>query len=135
MFKKILLSLLITVPTITQAEWILIDKDEEYSYYIDPARTNVINNSQNIAETWIKSITHSHQMKNSASAVDYRLSKFRIKCKTTELLPIASYSYKNNKVVGTYKENTLHFTEVVPESRGEVFVSLVCKKLFNSTNQ
>lgn len=39
MFKKLLLSLLVTVPVVAQAEWIVLDKGEEFTIYVDPDRT------------------------------------------------------------------------------------------------
>ena len=54
MLKKLLLSLLIAVPVVAQAEWIVLDKGEEFTIYVDPDRTVATVKSLKHAEAWFK---------------------------------------------------------------------------------
>lgn len=64
MFKKLLLSLLVTVPVVAQAEWIVLDKGEEFTIYVDPDRTVATVKSLRHAEAWFKAVVHNDLTKD-----------------------------------------------------------------------
>lgn len=126
MFKKLLLSVIIAAPVIAHADWIKIDKDEEYTYYIDPERSRITNESLQYAETWIKSVIHTDLTKDGLSVGDHSMTKFNIRCTNKELALVASYRYKNGRVLNNYTPSYPTYKAAIPDSRGEFFVELVC---------
>lgn len=129
MFKKLLLSFFVAVPVIAQAEWVEIDKDDEYAYFIDPTRSRVTNSSLQYAETWIKQVIHTDLSKDGLSVGDHRLVKYEFRCRTREYTNPAVYSYKKSSVVDSYTPSYTTFKSVIPDSRGEFFLDQVCNGL------
>ncbi len=59
MFKKLLLSLIIAVPVVAQADWVEWNKDDEFTTYIDPDRIVKTYETLQQAEVWLKMVVKS----------------------------------------------------------------------------
>lgn len=133
MFKKLLLSLLITVPAIAQAEWMYWGKDDEYSTYIDPERTVKTYESLQQAEVWLKMVVHTDLSKDGLSVGDHKLLKYGVKCRTNELGFLAYYAYKKTKLIDSYVFRTPNYEPAIPDSKGENILKYVCTALYDNT--
>ncbi|RSB48848.1 hypothetical protein EGK59_17210 [Acinetobacter soli] len=74
MFKKLLLSLLIAVPVIAQAEWEEYSIDGERSYHVDLNRVKIVNEQAQIVSYWTKSVYYKDLTKDTMSVGDYYLT-------------------------------------------------------------
>ncbi|HGI7032727.1 TPA: surface-adhesin E family protein [Klebsiella aerogenes] len=134
MFKKLLLSLIVSVPVVAQADWIEWSSDDEYTTYLDPARTVKTYESLEQAEVWIKMVVHTDLSKDGLSVGDHRLAKYGVKCKTNELGFLAYYSYKKTKLIDSYVFRSPQYEPVIPDSKGENILNLVCAMLYDKDN-
>lgn len=118
---------MVLIPTLAKAEWIEVDRDKEFTFYLDPARIVFTNKSSGYAETWIKAVIHTDLTKDGLSVGDHRITKFKFRCQSKELAIAAAYSYKNGSVQDSYIPSYPNFKPAIPDSRGEVFLDLICE--------
>ena len=130
MFKKLLLSLLVTVPVVAQAEWIVLDKGEEFTIYVDPDRTVATVKSLKHAEAWFKAVVHNDLTKDGMGIGDFRLMKYKFKCDTNELSLDASYDYRTGKQIDSYVARYNVYSSAIPETKGELMAFVVCGYLY-----
>ncbi|QOW51636.1 MULTISPECIES: surface-adhesin E family protein [unclassified Acinetobacter] len=131
MFKKLLLSLLVAVPVIAQAEWLELLTDNEYTSYIDPERTVSTSPSLQQAETWIKMVIHTDLSKDGLSVGDHKMVKFKFKCNSNEMGLAAMYFYKKTgQMIDSYVPSYVDYEAVIPESKGEMVTYVVCDSLY-----
>lgn len=130
MFKKLLLSLLVTVPVVAQAEWLELSKSEEFIYYIDPDRTVATVDSLKYGETWLKMVVHTDLTKDGLGIGDHKLVKYKVKCNSNEISYAGLYAYKKGKLIDSYIPRYDEYDPVVPESRGELIAFVVCRYLY-----
>ena len=132
MFKKLLVGLLITIPMVAQAEWLQVDKNDEFISYIDPARTVTTNESLKYAEAWLKLVIHNDIKQDGLAVGDYRLVKYKYRCNSSEASLMAVHSYKKSGDhidSETFKYD--EFKSVIPDSMGEFYYEAVCGYLFH----
>lgn len=130
MFKKLLLSLIIAVPVVAQADWIEWEKDEEFTTYLDPKRTVKTYETLEQAEVWLKMVVHTDLSKDGLGIGDHRLIKYGVKCKTNELGLLAYYAYKKTKLIDSYIPRSTQYEPVIPDSKGESILNIVCHVLY-----
>lgn len=133
MFKKLLLSLIVTVPVVAQAEWMYLGKDEEFTEYLEINRTVSTNDTLQYADTWLKLVVHTDLTKDGLAVGDYNLFKAQIKCKTLESALVAAYIYKKNKVIDSQVISYPEYTPIIPGSFGEDIAKIVCAALYGDT--
>ncbi len=130
MFKKLLLSLLVTVPVVAQAEWLEFNKSEEFITYIDPDRIVATVESLQYGEAWLKMVIHTDLTKDGLGIGDYKLVKYKFKCSSNETSLAAVYAYKKGKVIDSYIASYDKYEPVIPESNGESMAFVVCRVLY-----
>lgn len=136
MFKKLLLSLLVAVPVIAQAEWLELSNDKEYKSYIDPDRTVSTSSSLQQAETWIKMIIHTDLSKDGLSVGDHKMAKYKVKCNSNEIGLAAVYAYKKTgQMINSYVPSYVNYEPVIPESKGEFMAYVVCNYLYGEAEE
>lgn len=133
MFKKLLLSLIVAVPVVAQAEWIRLGEDEEFTKYYEINRTVSTNDSLQYADTWLKLVVHTDLTKDGLAVGDYNLFKAQIKCKTLESALGAAYVYKKNKLIDSHVVSYPKYTPIIPGSFGEDIAEVVCAALYGDT--
>lgn len=134
MFKKLLLSLIIAVPVVAQADWMEWNKDDEFIIYIDPDRTVKTYETLEQAEVWLKMVVHTDLSKDGLGVGDHRLIKYGVKCKTNELGLLAYYAYKKTKLIDSYIPRSTQYEPVIPDSKGESILYAVCSALYGEDN-
>jgi hypothetical protein len=82
MFKKLLLSLIIAVPVVAQADWVEWEKDEEFTTYLDPKRNVKTYETLEQAEVWLKMVVHTDLSKDGLGIGDHRWAVSKLKCNT-----------------------------------------------------
>ncbi|MDV4317052.1 surface-adhesin E family protein [Acinetobacter indicus] len=130
MFGKLLLSLIIAIPVVAQADWMEWNKDDEFTTYIDPKRTVKTYETLEQAEVWLKMVVHTDLSKDGLSVGDHRLVKYGVKCKTNELGLLAYYAYKKTKLIDSYIPRSTQYEPVIPDSKGESILNIVCYALY-----
>ena len=130
MLKKLLLSLIIAVPVVAQADWMEWNKDDEFTTYIDPDRIVKTYETLQQAEVWLKMVVHTDLSKDGLSVGDHRLVKYGVKCKTNELGLLAYYAYKKTKLIDSYIPRSTQYEPVIPDSKGESILNIVCYVLY-----
>ena len=130
MLKKLLLSLLVAVPVVAQADWMEWGKDDEFVTYIDPDRTVKTYETLEQAEVWLKMVVHTDLSKDGLSVGDHRLVKYGVKCRTNELGFLAYYAYKKTKLIDSYVFRSPQYEPVIPDSKGEEILYVVCAALY-----
>ncbi|WP_180108645.1 surface-adhesin E family protein [Acinetobacter sp. YH12147] len=130
MFKKLLLSLIIAIPVVAQADWMEWNKDDEFTIYLDPKRTVKTYETLEQAEVWLKMVVHTDLSKDGLSVGDHRLVKYGVKCKTNELGLLAYYAYKKTKLIDSYIPRSTQYEPVIPDSKGESILNIVCYVLY-----
>ncbi|WP_180107375.1 MULTISPECIES: surface-adhesin E family protein [unclassified Acinetobacter] len=130
MLKKLLLSLLVAVPVVAQADWMEWGKDDEFVTYIDPDRTVKTYETLEQAEVWLKMVVHTDLSKDGLSVGDHRLVKYGVKCRTNELGLLAYYAYKKTKLIDSYVFRSPQYEPVIPDSKGERILYVVCAALY-----
>ena len=125
-----LLSLIIAVPVVAQADWVEWNKDDEFTTYIDPKRTVKTYETLEQAEVWLKMVVHTDLSKDGLSVGDHRLVKYGVKCRTNELGFLAYYAYKKTKLIDSYVFRSPQYEPVIPDSKGEEILYVVCTALY-----
>lgn len=126
MLKKLLLSLFLAVPVIAQAEWEEYAADEERSYNVDLNRVKVVNEQDQIITYWTKSIYYKDLTKDTMGVGDYLLTFYYGDCSNSTIAKTTFAIYnKNGDLRNTYNFPK-NFEAVLPDSRGEVLLNVLC---------
>lgn len=133
MFKKLLLSLLIAIPVIAQAEWEEYSIDGERSYHVDLNRVKIVNEQAQIVSYWTKSVYYKDLTKDTMSVGDYYLTFYYGNCsdRTIAKTIFAIYN-KNGDLRNTYNFPK-NYEAVLPDSRGEVLLNTICHITFEES--
>jgi hypothetical protein len=133
MFKKLLLSLIIAIPVVAQADWIKVADGSEYTYSLDPNRIVSTSDSLKYAEAWVKMVIDNDLTKDGLSVGDYKLAKYKFKCDTTELGLVGIYLYKKSgQLFDSYKPSYVAYEPAIPDTHGERLLEVVCDYLYNN---
>lgn len=130
MFKKLLLCLVVSTPTLVQAEWIQVLQGSEFTTYLDADRMVKTNESLGYAEAWAKQVVHTDLSKDGLSVGDHRLFKYAFRCNSGQIALIETHSYKGSKNLDSYRARTRDYDSIIPESNGEYLFNLVCDILY-----
>lgn len=129
--KFILTIFLILSSASTFASWIEYDKDKENTYYSDPERWVIKNESQQIIEVWVKSVIHTDLTKDGLAVGDHMLFRFSINCLDNSNALLSVISYKGGSILDSFHEKYPSYTPNLPDSRGEFLANVACKMSFN----
>ena len=113
-----------------QADWMEWNKDDEFTTYIDPDRIVKTYETVQQAEVWLKMVVHTDLSKDGLSVGDHRLVKYGVKCRTNELGFLAYYAYKKTKLIDSYVFRSPQYEPVIPDSKGEEILYVVCTALY-----
>lgn len=134
MFKKLLLSLLIAVPLVAQAEWIELDETDESLLLVNLDRTIATYPSLQYAETWVKEAIHTDKRKDGLGVGDFRMVKMSFKCNSNEYGLAALYHYKKTgKVIYSQELPYVTYKSVPPDSNGESLLYQVCNYVYGES--
>ena len=131
MFKKLLLSLIIAVPVVAEADWEFYSEDDQRNYYFDWERVKLIDSGSKIISYWTKSVYYADLVKDTIAVNDYYLTYYLGNCAedTLAIKSLALYDKKGN----LRQQNTLptEFNPVLPDSRGEFLLNKLCTVAFD----
>lgn len=133
MLKNLILLLTCSI-TLAHAEWIDVDRDDEFIVYADPNRITETNSTLHYVDSWFKYVVHTDKHKDGLSIGDHRLVKYRFKCDDSEIGLLALYDYHRTNLINAYTEKYVEFDPVIPESRGERLINIVCHYLYNNSD-
>ena len=133
MFKKLLLSLIVVVPVIAQAEWVEITRTNEKKYYLN---NTYIKDNSDIVQYWVKSIIYNDLTKDGQSVGDYSMQNFSGKCNSRETAFFAFTDYYNDgRVLRSDSRSYASYSVAVPESVGEFLLLAACAVVEVRRNQ
>lgn len=75
-------------------------------------------------------VVHTDLSKDGLSVGDHRLVKYGVKCRTNELGLLAYYAYKKTKLIDSYVFRSPQYEPVIPDSKGEDILNVVCAALY-----
>ena len=133
MFKKLLLSLIVVVPVIAQAEWVEITRTNEKKYYLN---NTYIKDNSDIVQYWVKSIIYNDLTKDGQSVGDHSMHNFLGKCNSRETALFAFTDYYNDgRVLKSDSTSYASYSVAVPESLGESLLLAACAVVEVRRNQ
>lgn len=123
MFKKLLLSLIIAVPVVAQAEWIKITESDEREYYLNA--NNIVDKGATI-EYWVKSVIHTDSTKDGQGVGDHSMYRWSAKCNASEQGLLSYANYRGSKVIDSDSRSYASYRGVIPETIGETLFLIAC---------
>lgn len=130
MFKKILLSLLITVPILAQADWEYYSEDDERNFYFDWKRVRLIDSNSKIISYWTRSVYHADLFKDTIAVNDYYLTYYLGNCAEGTLAIKSMALYDKNGNLRQQQSVPTTYNPVLPDSRGELLLNKFCAVVF-----
>lgn len=130
MFKNLLLSLFVTVPLITHAEWEEYSADSERKYHVDLNRVKTVDEQAKIVSYWTKSVYYKDLTKDTIGVGDYYLTLYFGNCSNNTIAKTLFALYKKNGDLRETYTFPQKFETVLPDSRGEVLLNAICYYAF-----
>ena len=124
MFKKLLLSLIVVVPVIAQAEWVEVTHTNERKFYLNG--TYIKDNSDTV-QYWVKSIIYNDLTKDGQSVGDFSMYNLSGKCNSRETALFAVTDYYNDG--RAFRSDSIPYASysvAVPASVGESLLLMAC---------